>query len=314
MYFLVPTTTNLPDGPIRLGQVIRNPRQPTERMLHPSRDSDLVAPASVTKTFQSVQDFLTSANSSSAHSAGANALDIVRAGLRSSSRNDMSYAIDGAVIETHEFDPRSDLLVPDGAPGGERTFTEQLRDNMQHALGLNGPKWWPFRSRVYVVTGVKIVRQPGAVSAEFVRARGWGVEGAAPLDPTGTVPLSAEVATERDVESHSYVRGTPMNDFVCAYRLREMHYTRRGEGRVKYSVTVKGGEILRPKMGHEWSDEDSSSEEDEDEQEDMDEDRPWELETMWPHFNDFGQERVEEDAERVVPMRDGGGQKYGLVI
>lgn len=201
-YFIAPTYSAAPNGPIRLGNIISNPATPDEAI----NKSPVNLPSNVALYCSTVKNWKWENFESSSQRAGVflSFLQIlglgVEAGTEHGRANVTAYSCDE--LETQYFQPTDEYIAA----------CTQLPEIQRYIVN---------RQKLYVITGIKIAKGANVVS-KALRSRGinlsttvdLSVLGGTPVQigPGGSVSQSSEESTSFDVE----------NDFVLAYRLREI--------------------------------------------------------------------------------------------
>lgn len=214
-YFILPTTTHLPDGDIRLGQVIRDCNEPSVRLLPAAEDSDLVPPEKIRKF--TTKNWVSKGEIAGSTSAALSlkALNVFTVEGSSHRSNNEILTSEVAILETQEFDPLQDEFLDKAQ---DTTFSTRLRRNPTLMDYLK--KGRLSRAYAYVVTGLKIARDPGKSTIELSSDSGHAIGAGITVDPQGAASLSGNV--KHDTSAAMYQEGMPHNDYVYAYRLREI--------------------------------------------------------------------------------------------
>lgn len=231
-YFLAPTRNSPPNGPIRIGNIIDNVSEP-ER---PINDSAPPAFTDKNQLYESTNlNWQSSRSNPKTRKAGLWTSFLAALGIRAEANiTSETNRVDGYEIDkltTTEFIPTKQYLQ-------ESIYQPDVKNWMLH--NKNEPLW--------MITGVKI-----ASGARFLvsRAKEKGFHFQFGFDATG---LGYPVAAGPQVEAVSKVAMTESarvgEDFVFAYRLREIRYSKR-KGLTSRDLTDKDGawyEVGRPNV------------------------------------------------------------------
>jgi hypothetical protein len=209
-YFLAPPRPCPPDGPIRLGAIIPSPRQPDEPLylspLPPQSDTSKFTEHNWSGSFIK--------NSSTHFGVWTSFLECVlgvgadvAVGLDKSSHQ--SWEVEKMTTQT--FHPSREFLEQAVAHEDVKRYITEYR----------------FREKIYMITGVMIASST-KMSSEKLEEKGFHVHAGVDATAWTGVPISVgpEGNWKRKVQiSESSQRA---NDFVFAYRIREVKIGRKG--------------------------------------------------------------------------------------
>jgi len=203
-YFILPTTVYKPDDYIQLGQVITNPREPWERLAKPLPLEGDLAPRTSPSLEWSATNTQTGESSVGIF---AHVVHIMTAEVSAGKSGNERQTWEAALLETKYFEISEDKTY------AERTAKvpavhEWLKKNRR--LGKS----------VYMITGLKIAKNPGKVTYDGSDASHLGADLKATVDPEDAV----EVGAKANIESSNAAtyEATPENAYVFAYRLRKL--------------------------------------------------------------------------------------------
>lgn len=231
-YFIPPNFDNPSDadGPIRLGQLISNPKDAATPI---DRSAYLDPEANGLKVFRNSQNKFELQNKVGSHyeaSLFAKALGHIGAKL-GFKFNHEAYKSVLNVIDTLDVE----FIQPSGGPDPyimacmRRPGIERF---VRHHL---------FRKRVFMVTGVKIARPGAATRIESQCDTQTGGSGEVSV-AGGQVPAGSEAAVRVSSHEHHSLSFIPAQPFIYAYRLRECFYSGESKERTKGALySLKGG-------------------------------------------------------------------------
>ncbi|RMJ18503.1 hypothetical protein CDV36_001783 [Fusarium kuroshium] len=258
-YFILPTTIYKPDDYIQLGQVITDPRRPFERLAKPLPLEGPLEPriapaiewsATNTKTGEaSVGVFAYVVNLMTAEASGGK------------SRNE-AQTWEAALLETRFFEISEDPTYVEQT--AKIAVVEEWLKKHRH-LGKT----------VYMITGLKIAKNPGKVTYDGSDASNLAVNLKAALNPEGVVEGRCEASHQRS--GATTYEEKPEGAYVFAYRLRKLRVT--WKHKFKLHDYKKGGDLHGVSRGGAGV---SFSEEDEDDV------SAFEMESVLLEQNDFG--------------------------
>ncbi len=223
-FFIIPSTIYQPGDLIQLGQVIKNPIRPFERLASPLELRGKLAPRKAT-----TNEFVATSKQTHAVSVGlvAHVLDAIKGELSAHRSSEEILTWDGAALETHFFEPAED-----------DTFITQLQENKAVRQWLRKVRF-PGKS-AYVITGLKIARNPRAIKCEVFDEVAVKAQVAATVDPQGLVKAGAEASAKRSATAS--VQGKPEDSYVFAYQLREIKVS-PVTGKASIGGMKKGGDL-----------------------------------------------------------------------
>ncbi|KAK3329124.1 hypothetical protein B0H66DRAFT_596724 [Apodospora peruviana] len=273
-FFTIPSTAFIPDDLIQLGQVIKDPNLPFDRIAPPP--ATLLTGPLAPRT-ASVLEFVAVNRATKALSVGlaAHAAELVSADFNAVKSHSETVSWDAAALETQYF-------VPSEAPN-------QLLGGLQQTAAvrqwLKKMRFRPQARAAYLVTGVKIARQPGTISCRADDVKGIDAQVQAVVDPWGLVQAGVHggVGSAAGTES----KGKPTDSYVFAYQLHEIKVSALtgkaalGDLLGSKNVNAMYGEQNRGADSDEDSDEDSSEGED---------DSPQDVANLAVAGGDFGSE------------------------
>lgn len=208
-YFLAPTRDSPPNGPIFLGSIIKSPRSP-EITLN-GKKSPILKTLEILETSLSNSTRQLSKTSNGKSGVWAEFIDGMGIG------GEISGNWDNSEIATYKFD---ELITRTIAPDLEEVDLMFKEPSIQKAI-----KDSRFRDNLYMITGIKIAR--GAdVAIEKIRSRGGNLHFGIDATPAG-VPLKVGPDITVSKGSSQGLTERHTNDFVFAYRLREIAYVRK---------------------------------------------------------------------------------------
>ncbi|KAH6866840.1 hypothetical protein BKA58DRAFT_460717 [Alternaria rosae] len=209
-YFLTPPRPSPPDGPIRLGAIIPSPSQPDEPLHLPSLPSQ-----TDTSTFTEHNWSGTfSKSTSTTFGIWTSFLECVLGiGADISISNDKSTQQTWKVekMTTQTFRPSRSFLE-------DVVRHEDVRDYItQHR----------FREKIYIITGVMIASST-TLSRERLQEKGVYVHAGVDATAWSGVPISVGPEGNWKRKSETSEQSTRAEDFVFAYRIREVKVRRKG--------------------------------------------------------------------------------------
>lgn len=203
-WFILPTTIYKPDDYIKLGQVITDPRKPFERLTQPLPLEGDLKP----RTSPALEWSATNAKTGeSSVGVFAHVVNIMTAEASGGKSQDETQTWEAALLETQFFEISEDPKYV------ERTakvaaVEEWLKKNRR------------FGKTVYMITGLKIAKNPGKVTYDGSDSSNLNVKLKTTLDPQGVVEGGGEVKHDRSNAATYEER--PEAAYVFAYRLRKL--------------------------------------------------------------------------------------------
>lgn len=251
-YFAIPTTIYQPDDLIQLGQVIKDPTLPFERLAPPPKLEGALKPR-----ISSLKECVVTSQKTRAMSVGlvAHALEFINSELSAEKSSAETLTWEAAEIETHFFEPTAD-----------DSFIAQLCANKAVRQGL---KRFGFGQSAYVITGLKIALNPGPVSCRVDHGAGVSAQLAAVVDPTGAIQAGVQASSTRTAGVS--VEGKATHSYVFAYQLRKVSVN-PVTGKAAIGAQRKGGDLygIEDDAGSDsdldWDEDLDSSGDDEDEE------------------------------------------------
>ncbi|KAK0101209.1 hypothetical protein ONS95_012810 [Cadophora gregata] len=208
-YFLVPTRDTVPSGSIFLGSIIKSPYSP-ELSIN-GKNSHLLSALEVIET--RLVDTSQQLSKSGKGKTGVWAEFLGGMGIGA----DISGTWDNTEESTYKF---SELITKTISPSLSEIQAIFKEPEVQQCL-----KDSRFRNNLYMIIGIKIAR--GAdVAISRIRARGGNLNFGIDMTPFG-VPIKVGPEFELSREVGHSVEEKHTNDFVFAYRLREIRYRRK---------------------------------------------------------------------------------------
>ncbi|KAL5319283.1 hypothetical protein ACEPPN_012333 [Leptodophora sp. 'Broadleaf-Isolate-01'] len=208
-YFLVPTRDTPPTGPIFLGSIIKSPRSP-ELSVNRKKSPLLSAlEVDVTRLFDSSRQL--TRNGKGKTGVWVEFLGGMGIGA------DISGNWDNIEQSTYKFDELITKTISPSLAEISAIFNEQ---EVQQCL-----KDSRFRDNLYMITGIKIAR--GAdVAVSKIRSRGGNLNFGIDTTPFGVpIKIGPDIEISKEVGQSFEEKHT--EDFVFAYRLREIRYRRK---------------------------------------------------------------------------------------
>jgi hypothetical protein len=222
-YFILPTTIYKPDDYIQLGQVITDPRKPFERLakplplegnLKPRTSPELEWSASNTNTGElSVGVF-------------AHVVNIMKAKVSGGQNQYESQTWQAALLETQFFEISEDPTYVERTARIEAV--EEWLKKHRH-LGKT----------VYMITGLKIAKNPGKITYDGSDASNLAMDLETTLDPKGVVRAGGEANVQKS-DATTY-EARPGTAYIFAYRLRRLRVTWRNK--LKLSEYKTGADL-----------------------------------------------------------------------
>ncbi|KAL0939174.1 uncharacterized protein CTRU02_205784 [Colletotrichum truncatum] len=224
-YFILRNTDHEPDRLIQLGQLIADPRIPYRRVAPPFKPipKDLLHHA-----YKDDWSFETSKGSAGQVGVFAQFLAVATAETSAHASHELMNSWKAAALETVFLEL------------GEDTESPYVIDSVNEAIVQKWLKRDKFRKRVlYMVTGVKIARQPEETSSTISKTTGASAKVGGDPGTGGLVSVGAQGGLDRSkAVSES---NTPSKDFVFAYRLRKIHISLRDK--ITLGNDLHGGEL-----------------------------------------------------------------------
>jgi hypothetical protein len=222
-YILMRNNNYRPDGPVRLGSVLSSPTTPESTI---GSSTLLPFPESIPIQVSSLYDFKSTCaqNSGSKFGVFTKFLSVLGIGA--------DVGVETAVMTSHSV----------SAEKLETRFIAPTRDYLELLLQVPAIQEYikeqRFRANIYLVTGIRVafgVRE-GSSSAE----RKSGVHVSARVDGSMTGGVPASVGPEVTIDKGQKVKMEfgKSDDYVYAYRVKEVHYSTR-KGKV-VSKDIKG--------------------------------------------------------------------------
>ncbi|KAF9879165.1 hypothetical protein CkaCkLH20_03398 [Colletotrichum karsti] len=241
-YFILRNTDYKPDGLIQLGQLISDPRTPYRCIAPPLKPlpADLIHHAYK-------KDWSLEKSKGAAGEVGvfAHFLTAFTAETSAKASRDFSNSWKAATLETSFLELGEDVESP------------YVKASVKEAAVQKWLKRDKFLKKViYMVTGIRVARQPGETSYGMSKGKGGSAKFGADPGTGGLVSAGVQGSLER-------TRGitetsTPPDDFVFAYRLRKIHISLFNK--VTLGKDLSGAELHR---GDYVGDESDDSDEDE---------------------------------------------------
>ena len=208
-YFILPTTAYKPDDYIRLGQVIVDPRKPFARLAEPLPLHGALEPRILPTVDWSGTKTHTGDSSMSIF---AHAVNMLTAEASTSQACNESQTWNAATLETQYFELSADTTYI------ERTAKQETVERWMKKHRHLG-------KTLYMITGLKIARNPGKATYSGSDKSGLAAKLNATLEPGQHVHTGAEVS--RDLSAATSFEGIPGAAYVFAYRLRKLRVTWR---------------------------------------------------------------------------------------
>ncbi|PHH59388.1 hypothetical protein CDD81_3327 [Ophiocordyceps australis] len=298
-YFTLPTTVYQPNDLIRLGQVIKDPTLPFERLAVPPELKGKLTPRCAV-----IKDFAVTSKQSHTVCVGlmAQILDVIKGEISAARSVQDSLSWEASLLETHFFEPTED------ASG----LIEQLQQDKAVRQWLRKLRL-PGRS-AYVITGLKVAHSPGLV--EYTSSHKLDIE--AQLKAMVTVQPSmgaqgAEAKASQSTDTTAEVKGTPADSYVFAYQLRRIR-SNLFTGKTRVGDLRRGGDLYGVDDAVHESDEDASDSDDcYLDSSDDDQDLSANATTLCLDEQDFGTELPETAFEKHIVGSGDSQEGYMLV-
>jgi hypothetical protein len=286
-YFLAPARHSTPLGVIALGNIIEDPRSPEIALNDPTSKAvkELAAKASSIDETNTISYMAEGSNAKASVMAKVlEGFGNIGGGAGLSRTNDMS--------SIYKIDKMTTLSINPTLQEVKTIFNESSIQG-----GLRN-KW--FRSRVYMITSIRVVYGAEAF-ASTVRAAGGFLHFTADLTPSG-VPVNIGAALEA-AKTNGQIMSSHVSDktpFVLAYRLREITYK---------AMRVLDQKVIDGDLLHA---DDSDEEEEEEEEEDP---ADYVAKVDWVDLDDdWDPEVLEELGIRTVDGEDADGSGVQLAV
>ncbi|KAH6960059.1 hypothetical protein BKA56DRAFT_600357 [Ilyonectria sp. MPI-CAGE-AT-0026] len=223
-FFTIPTTIYKPDDIIQLGQVIKDPMVPFERLAPPPKLDGKLEPRT-----SSIKEFLATNRKTKAISVGllAQVLDSIKGEASAHKSTEETLSWDASEMETRYFEPAED-----------ETFMAKLQANKAVRQWLKKVR---FGKSAFVITGLKISLRPGAISCQVYDEAAISAQAKAIIDPQASVQAGAEASAKRSASSS--VEGQATDSYVFAYQLRKINVNPL-TGRATVGELRKGGDLF----------------------------------------------------------------------
>lgn len=208
-YFLAPTRNTTPAGPIFLGSIIKSPRSP-ELSLN-GKSSPLLKELEIFEDpalDSTVQMFKTGEGKAGIW---AQFLDGVGIG------GEISGSRESVDTATYKFDELLTKTIAPDLPWVKKMFkVEEIQDSIKSSR---------FRANLYMITGIKIAK--GAeIAMSKIAAKGGKLQFGIDTTPAG-VPLKFGPDISSSSTAGQIMSEKHPKEFIFAYRLREITYTRK---------------------------------------------------------------------------------------
>jgi hypothetical protein len=245
-YFSIPTPIYKPDDLIQLGQVIKDPAIPFERLAPPPKLEGALTPR-----ISSLNEVVVTSTKTRAVSVGLSAqvLEFINGELSAERSSGETLTWEAAGVETRYFEPAED----------EEALIAQISTHKAVRQVLK--RFGGFGQSAYVVTGLKIALRPGLIRQQADQGTGVSGQLKAVVSPEGAVQAGVQAGSTRSVGTS--VEGTATDSYVFAYQLRKISVNRL-TGKAAIGGQVKGGDLYGIGGGGSGSDSDDSLGEDED--------------------------------------------------
>lgn len=206
-YFILPTTVYKPDDYIQLGQVITDPRKPFERLAKPLPLKGHLKPRISPALEWSATNVKTGEFSVGIFS---HVVNIMTAEASGSQSRQEALSWQAALLETQFFEISEDP-----------TYVERT-------VKITAVEEWlkkhrRFGKTVYMITGLKIAKNPGKIAYDGTDTSNLAVNLKARLDPEDAVEAGAAASNQKS-ESTTYEARADMA-YIFAYRLRKLRVT-----------------------------------------------------------------------------------------
>jgi len=212
-YVLAPTL-DTPDGPIALGNIIRDPKVPDER--DNGREPAAIPNISQAFKYNYHVDATTSGRQSGAFLASfLSTLGIggdITSRHSSSNSHSFSFSFSVKVLETRKFNPSSDYI--EAALHDPNVVTYIMSGTLR-------------RRPMYMITGIMVARGASAV-IQHLQERRIYVQVGVNANAAG-LPLEVEPKVDVSSDSKKSVAFDDSCDFVLAYRLRKIVVSRKDD-------------------------------------------------------------------------------------
>ncbi|PHH69617.1 hypothetical protein CDD82_7635 [Ophiocordyceps australis] len=246
-YFTLPTTVYQPNDLIRLGQVIKDPTLPFERLAIPPELKGKLTPRCAV-----INDFAVTSRQSHTVSVGlmAQIVDALKGEISAARSTRKTLSWQASLLETHFFEPTED------ASG----LIEQLQQDKAVRQWLRKLRL-PGRS-AYVITGLKVAHSPGVV--EYTSSHKADVEAQlkamVDMQPSfGAQGAEAKAGQSRDTAAE--VKGKPADSYIFAYQLRRIR-SNFFTGKTRVGDLRRGGDLYGEDDAVHESDEDENDSDD----------------------------------------------------
>ncbi|KAK4041326.1 hypothetical protein C8A01DRAFT_14919 [Parachaetomium inaequale] len=245
-YFSIPTTIYKPDDLIQLGQVIKDPAIPFERLAPPPKLEGALKPR-----ISSLKEVVVTSTKTRAVSVGLSAqvLEFINGELSAEKSSGETLTWEAAEVETRYFEPAED----------EEALIAQICTHKAVRQVLK--RFGGFGQSAYMVTGLKIALRPGLIRQQGDQGTGVSGQLKAVVSPEGAVQAGFQAGSTRSVGTS--VEGTATDSYVFAYQLRKISVSRL-TGKTTIGGQVKGGDLYGIGGGGSESDSDDSLGEDDD--------------------------------------------------
>ncbi|KAK4070958.1 uncharacterized protein Triagg1_6325 [Trichoderma aggressivum f. europaeum] len=213
-YFILPTTIYKPDDYIQLGQIITDPRKPFERLAKPLPLEGPLRPHTSPLLEWSATNVKTGECSVGIFS---HVVNIMAAEASGSQSQHEALSWEAALLETRFFEISEDPTYVERTakvPAVEEWLKQHRR----------------FGKTVYMITGLKIAKNPGKVAYDGADTSTLAVNLRATLDPENA--LEAGVAAGNLRSGVTAYEARAETAYIFAYRLRKLRVTWRNRFRI----------------------------------------------------------------------------------
>ncbi|KAL1838622.1 hypothetical protein VTJ49DRAFT_2459 [Mycothermus thermophilus] len=224
-YFAIPTTIYKPDDLIQLGQVIKDPAVPFERLAPPPKLEGALSPR-----VSSLKEVVVTSTKTRAVSVGlfAQVLKSIHGELSAQKSSGETLTWEAAEIETRYFEPAED----------EEALLAQICKHKAVRQVLKG--FGGFGQSVYMRTGLKIALRPGFVRQQANKGTDVSAQLKAVVDPHGAMQVGFQADSKHSARTS--VQGRATDSYVFAYQLRRIKANRL-TGKTAIGAQVKGGDL-----------------------------------------------------------------------
>lgn len=273
-----------PDDLIKLGQVIKDPRIPYVRLAPP-----LPLEGPLTPRTSQILEWSAKNTATKAVSVGAFAhiINVITAEASGGKNHNETQTWEAALLETQFIELSEDPKYVERTVNVD-AVKQWLKDN---------------RSRgrtVYMITGLKIAKDPGKVTYDTSDASDISAKLKATLDPYSVVEAGGEATYKKSANASG--EGKPGTAYVFAYRLRKIYVTWLNKARLE--EYCEGGDLFR--AGHE------SHEEEEEDEDEREEDSDLEIGKALFEPGDFGTSLPSKDIKVQRVDEDDGGHYLAI--